>query len=124
MSAVPYAVPALGTGVLCLSGYVWYVPAALDLRAGRDRPVSRLLTAAACLAGWGTAALFAVALVTPLRLVGAAVLAAAGATVTVVLLAAAWLYRRREKRETRRAWRELRKRGREFRVDRTAYRKP
>ncbi|ANZ20980.1 hypothetical protein ACH4YO_15555 [Streptomyces noursei] len=56
------AVLALGATALSASGCVWYLPAAADLRAGSDRPVSRRLAAAACLTGRATVALSALLL--------------------------------------------------------------
>ncbi|WP_249375176.1 hypothetical protein [Streptomyces sp. I05A-00742] len=99
-----HAVLALGVVVLCVSGCVWYLPAVTDIRAGVDRPRSRRLAAAACLTGWGTAALLA-----PLLLAGApwptiGAVAAAGAAVCAGLRSRSLVERGRERRETGRHW--------------------
>ncbi|MFH8729828.1 hypothetical protein [Streptomyces termitum] len=101
------AVLALGTGAVTVSGCVWYVPAVADLRAGADRPVSRRLAAAGCVAGWSAAAA-----VTALLLLGAPaglVLgpAAAGASASVLLRVRAALRLRRERAEDARCWSAL-----------------
>ncbi|WP_433342255.1 hypothetical protein [Streptomyces sp. CA-253872] len=102
MSAV---VPALALGVLTASGCVWYVPALVDLRAGADRPVSRRLTALACLGGWGTAGLSAVLLLTGMPFVF--VVTGAGLLGSAALRLAAWVRSRAEAREDAARWAAL-----------------
>ncbi|MFD0265316.1 hypothetical protein ACFVGY_01785 [Streptomyces sp. NPDC127106] len=102
-----HPVPALAVAVLCASGCVWYVPAIADVRAGADRPASRRTAAAACLTGWGTAAL-----VIPLLLASApgALLAAvvgAGAASSAALLLHGRAQHGDEQREEARRWAEL-----------------
>jgi hypothetical protein len=100
------AVLALGFAVVALAGYVWYVPALLELRAGAaDRPRSRRSAAAACLVAWTTVALTAVLL--PADGLGSLTLCAAGAAVTVVLRVRAVMQSRREVREAAGVWAEL-----------------
>ncbi|MEU3556434.1 hypothetical protein [Streptomyces fragilis] len=97
---------ALGFAVLALAGYVWYVPALLELRAGAaDRPPSRRNSAAACLVAWTTVALTAVVL--PADAAGSLALCAVGAAVTVALRLRAVLLSRRESREAAGVWAEL-----------------
>ncbi|MCK7622380.1 hypothetical protein MUU72_04475 [Streptomyces sp. RS10V-4] len=102
------AVLALGATALCASGCVWYLPAVADLRAGADRPASRRLAAAACLAAWATVALCAPLLLAavPRPALGAAVLS--GAAAALVLAGLARVRRGHERRATRRAWAALR----------------
>ncbi|UNO40807.1 hypothetical protein [Streptomyces sp. MST-110588] len=102
-----HAVFALGAGVLCASGCVWYLPAALDVRAGADRPLSRRLTALACLTGWGTLALVAVVLLLPVPWSAVGAVAGAGAVAAGVLLVLALDRRVREQREEERRWAAL-----------------
>jgi len=94
------------------AGWVWYVPALTDLRAGADRPRSRRRAAAACVSGWSTAAIVAVLLL----LAGAwwipCAAAVAGLLVTAVLRILAVVARRSEVREAARQWRELAGSGR------------
>ncbi|GAA2919220.1 hypothetical protein ACYCCF_01240 [Streptomyces argenteolus] len=94
-----HAVLALGVTVVCLAGNVWYLPACVDLRAGQDRPHSRRAVAAAVLAGWGSAALTALLLLTPVPLATVVVVAGAGALAVGWLGVLAGLRRRRERRE-------------------------
>ncbi|MER5475642.1 hypothetical protein ABT026_01460 [Streptomyces sp. NPDC002734] len=97
---------ALGFAVVALAGYVWYVPALLELKAGpADRPPSRRSSAAACLVAWTTVALTAVLL--PADGVGSLALCAAGAAVTVALRLRALVLSRRETREAAGVWAEL-----------------
>ncbi|WP_326700423.1 hypothetical protein OG909_25910 [Streptomyces sp. NBC_01754] len=95
-----HGVLALGVTAVCLAGNVWYLPACVDLRAGQDRPRSRRTAAAAVLTGWGSAALTALLLLTPVPLAGAAVVAAAGTAAVGCLGVVTWLWRSRERRET------------------------
>ncbi|MFK0259049.1 hypothetical protein [Streptomyces sp. NPDC090445] len=102
-----HAVPALAVAVLCASGCVWYVPAIADVRAGADRPASRRTAAAACLTGWGTAAL-----IVPLLLAAApwalvAAVAGAGAASSAALLLHGRAQHGTEQREEARRWAEL-----------------
>ncbi|WP_141202912.1 hypothetical protein [Streptomyces griseorubiginosus] len=78
-------VVSLGVALVAAAGNVWYLPALADLRAGADRPYSRRTAAAACLTGWTTLAVIAVLLFCGLPWRPTAVMAAAGATVTVAL---------------------------------------
>ncbi|MGW4161105.1 hypothetical protein, partial [Streptomyces sp. NPDC004788] len=100
-------VPGLGVAALTASGCVWYVPALADLRAGADRPVSRRLAAAACLAGWATAAVTALLLLVgaPARPLSA--LGAAGAGACLALRLRAAVRRRSEEREDAVCWTAL-----------------
>ncbi|MFJ4326839.1 hypothetical protein ACIP3A_27430 [Streptomyces tricolor] len=104
---MPYALLALGTATMTVSGCVWYVPALAVLRAGKDRPVSHQRAAAACLTGWSTLGTAAVLLLlTEVWWIPAA------AAVTGLLLAAglrihAAALRRNEAREASRHWGEL-----------------
>ncbi|MGW0144921.1 hypothetical protein ACWDVU_04845 [Streptomyces sp. NPDC003333] len=104
---MPHAVLALGTATVTAAGWVWYVPAFADLRAGADRPRSRRTAAASCVSGWSTAAITAVLLLLTEAWwipCGAAV---AGLLVTAVLRTVAMVTRRREVREAACQWREL-----------------
>ncbi|AZQ75117.1 MULTISPECIES: hypothetical protein [Streptomyces] len=47
---------ALAAAALTVAGTVWYLPAVAELRAGADRPLSRRVSAAGCLTGWGACA--------------------------------------------------------------------
>jgi hypothetical protein len=97
---------ALGFAVVALAGYVWYVPALLELRAGAaDRPRSCRSAAAACLVAWTTVALTAAVL--PADGLGSLALCAAGAAVTVALRIRSVVQARRETREAAGVWAEL-----------------
>ncbi|GAA3479051.1 hypothetical protein [Streptomyces yanii] len=102
-----HGVLALGVAVLCVSGNVWYLPACIDLRAGQDRPRSRRLVAAAVLAGWGSAALTMLLLLTPVTLSAVALVAVAGTITTVSLAFRARLSRGQEQREEEARWAAL-----------------
>ncbi|WP_149183560.1 hypothetical protein [Streptomyces sp. TRM49041] len=101
------AVAALGVAVVSASGYVWYVPALVDLRAGQDRPESRRMAAAACVTGWGAAAAVAVLLLAgaPWRVALSA--AALGGGVSAALRIRSALCRRREAAEEVLRWAAL-----------------
>ncbi|WP_151771876.1 hypothetical protein [Streptomyces abyssomicinicus] len=100
------SVLALGVAAVALAGYVWYVPALLELRAGSaDRPRSCRSAAAACLVAWATVALTAVVLPAGGR--SWLPLGAAGGAAAVVLRIRAALQARRESREAAGAWAEL-----------------
>ncbi|MFE5159538.1 hypothetical protein ACFRNT_13660, partial [Streptomyces sp. NPDC056697] len=60
-----HAALALAAAVSCVGGCVWSLAAAADIRARDDRPLSRRIAAAGCLTGWGTVALLAPLLLTP-----------------------------------------------------------
>ncbi|MFD3353629.1 hypothetical protein [Streptomyces fradiae] len=98
---------ALGLGAVTASGCVWYLPALADLRAGADRPVSRRLSAAACVTGWATAAATALLLLlgVPARPLLAVAAAGAGAAIGLRLRVA--VRRRREEREDAACWSAL-----------------
>ncbi|MER5597313.1 hypothetical protein [Streptomyces sp. NPDC002265] len=100
-------VPALGAALLTAAGFVWYVPAVADLRAGPDRPVSRRTAAAACLTGWTTLAAVAVLLFAGAAWQAECAAATAGATVAAVLRIRAAAQHRHEVRETVRHWAAL-----------------
>ncbi|AIA01321.1 hypothetical protein ACFU90_23505 [Streptomyces noursei] len=102
------AVLALGTTALCASGCVWYLPAAADLRAGADRPVSRRLAAAACLTVWATVALSAPLLLAAASWTTLGAVTAVGTGAAVLLAALARARRGHEERATRRTWVALR----------------
>ncbi|AEN12910.1 MULTISPECIES: hypothetical protein [unclassified Streptomyces] len=95
-----HGVMALGVTAVCLAGNVWYLPAYVDLRAGQDRPRSRRAAAAGVLTGWGSAALAALLLLTPVPLTAVAVVAATGAAAVGSLGVVGRLRRVRERRET------------------------
>ncbi|MFG3496213.1 hypothetical protein [Streptomyces sp. NPDC047928] len=102
-----HLVPALGVGVLTVSGCVWYLPALADLRAGDDRPVSRRTAATACLTGWTGCAAVALLLLVggPWWLpVGAAT---TGGAATATLRVRAAVQRRREAAEEAHRWAAL-----------------
>ncbi|MET9885588.1 hypothetical protein ABZZ20_21125 [Streptomyces sp. NPDC006430] len=103
-----HAVPALGIAVLCASGWVWYLPAAADVRAGADRPLSSRLSAAATLTGWGTAALVAALLLTPVPWSAIAAWAAVGAAAAVCLATRARVQHVHEEKEEAERWKALR----------------
>ncbi|MFC5723982.1 hypothetical protein ACFP1Z_27830 [Streptomyces gamaensis] len=102
---------ALGTAALCASGCVWYLPAAVDLRAGGDRPDSLRLTAAGTLTGWGTLALVGILLLTPAPWQALGAVTATGAVAVAWLWGRSWVQRRREQREESVRWEELRGAG-------------
>ncbi|MFD8724428.1 hypothetical protein ACFV2H_42350 [Streptomyces sp. NPDC059629] len=104
---MPQAVLALGTAAVTASGWVWYVPALADLRAGADRPRSRRNAAAACVIGWSTAGIDAVLLLLAEAWWISCAAAVAGVLVTVGLRIRAVVQRRGEAREAARQWREL-----------------
>ena len=119
---MPQAVLALGTAAVTASGWVWYVPALADLRAGADRPLSRRDAAAACVSGWSTAGIVAVLLLLAEAWWIPCAAAVAGALVTVGLRIRAVVARRGEAREAARQWRELAGSGRPLPgVDRSRY---
>ncbi|HBF85140.1 MAG TPA: hypothetical protein DD420_35990 [Streptomyces sp.] len=95
-----HGVMALGVTAVCLAGNVWYLPAYVDLRAGQDRPRSRRAAAAGVLTGWGSAALAALLLLTPVPLTAVAVVGATGAAAVGCLGVVGRLRRIRERRET------------------------
>ncbi|MFJ7068257.1 hypothetical protein [Streptomyces sp. NPDC101115] len=101
------AVLALGVGAVTASGCVWYVPALTDLRAGADRPVSRRLTAAACVTGWATAAIAVLLLLLGVPVRPLTGLAAVGLGACIALRVRAAVRRRREEREDAACWRAL-----------------
>ncbi|MFF4585501.1 hypothetical protein [Streptomyces sp. NPDC001388] len=101
-------VVAVGTGMLTVSGCVWYLPALADLRAGADRPDSRRTAAAACLSGWSTTGIIALLLLVVEAWWLPVAAAVAGAGVTAGLRARAVVQRRREARQAARDWAELR----------------
>ncbi|WP_053751753.1 hypothetical protein [Streptomyces sp. MMG1533] len=102
-----HAALALGVALVTAAGCVWYVPALADLRAGADRPVSRRTAAAACLTGWGTAAVVAAVLFAGVEWQAACVMAVAGATVAATLRIRAAAQHRQEVREIARHWAAL-----------------
>ncbi|WP_420834252.1 hypothetical protein [Streptomyces yunnanensis] len=102
------AVLALGATALCASGCVWYLPAAADLRAGADRPVSRRLAAAACLTGWATVALAAPLLLAAASWTTLGAVTGAGSATALLLAGLARAHRGHEERATHRAWAALR----------------
>ncbi|GGY94837.1 hypothetical protein [Streptomyces nitrosporeus] len=102
-----HGLPALGVAVICLSGYVWYVPACLDVRAGPDRTHAQRTTAAAVLTGWGTAALLVPLLLAPVPLPAIALVAAAGSVAALVLAVRGVRCRGREQREAEARWSAL-----------------
>ncbi|MFE7979153.1 hypothetical protein [Streptomyces shenzhenensis] len=102
-----HAVLALGLAAVNVSGCVWYLPALADLRAGADRPVSRRSAAAACVSGWSTSGIVALALLLAEAWWIPCAVAVAGAAATVGLRAGAVVQRRREARESARNWAEL-----------------
>ncbi|GAA3791632.1 hypothetical protein ACFS5L_06575 [Streptomyces phyllanthi] len=102
-----HAVLGMGVAVVTASGCVWYVPALADLRAGADRPVSRRITAAACVTGWGTAASFVPLLIVHLAWWALGAVAVVGATATAGLRIRAGAQRRYEAREIARHWAAL-----------------
>ncbi|MGW5423783.1 hypothetical protein [Streptomyces sp. NPDC003943] len=101
------AVAALGIAAVTASGCVWYVPALADLRAGADRPVSRRLAAAGCLAGWATVAATALLLLVGVPARPLFALAAAGAGGCLALRLRAAVRRRGEEREDAVCWTAL-----------------
>ncbi|MFF7391258.1 hypothetical protein ACFZAE_22785 [Streptomyces scabiei] len=102
-----HTVPATGAALVTAAGCVWYLPALADLRAGADRPVSRRTAAAACLAGWSTAAVVAAVLFAGVVWQTACVVAVAGAAVAAVLRIRAAAQHRQEMREIARHWAPL-----------------
>ncbi|MFJ2349995.1 hypothetical protein, partial [Streptomyces antimycoticus] len=74
-----HAVLALAAAVSCVGGCVWSLPAVADIRARDDRPLSRRIAAAGCLTGWGTVALLAALLLTPVSWSVIGVVGATGA---------------------------------------------
>ncbi|MGG2461196.1 hypothetical protein ACO0M4_15470 [Streptomyces sp. RGM 3693] len=102
------AVLALGATALSASGCVWYLPAAADLRAGADRPTSRRLAAAACLAAWATIALSAPLLLAAASWTTLGAVTAFGTGAALLLTALARARRGHELHATRRAWAALR----------------
>ncbi|WP_215449568.1 hypothetical protein [Streptomyces sp. ATCC 21386] len=100
-----HTVPATGAALVTAAGCVWYLPALADLRAGADRPVSRRTAAAACLAGWSTAAVVAAVLFAGVVWQTACVVA--GAAVAAVLRIRAAAQHRQEMREIVRHWAPL-----------------
>ncbi|WP_320784111.1 hypothetical protein [Streptomyces sp. CRN 30] len=98
---------SLGTAAVCASGCVWYLPAMADVRAGADRPRSQRSAALACLIAWGTLAVVAVLLLTPVPGTGTAVAAAAGLVGALALRVRARLEQGREQREARASWADL-----------------
>lgn len=103
-----HAVLAMGAAAVTLSGAVWYLPALSDLRAGADRPGSVRTAAAACVTGWGTAALLTVLLLTGVMWQVLAVTVVLGAVAVGLLRVRAWRHRRREQREQAGWWAALR----------------
>ncbi|MGW5694394.1 hypothetical protein ACWEWX_26650 [Streptomyces asiaticus] len=99
-----HAALALAAAVSCVGGCVWSLPAVADIRARDDRPLSRRIAAAGCLTVWGTVALLAPLLLTPVSWSVIGVVAATGAVVTTVLAARSRVHRARELRETERHW--------------------
>ncbi|MEU8873733.1 hypothetical protein AB0D24_21690 [Streptomyces javensis] len=75
-----------------------------DVRARDDRPLSRRIAAAGCLTVWGTVALLAPLLLTPVSWSVLGVVAATGAATATALAARARVHRARELRETERHW--------------------
>lgn len=102
-----HTVLALGAASVAAAGCVWYVPALADLRAGADRPISRRTAAAACLTGWSTTVIVAVALFAGARWQAACVMAVAGVTGAAALRIRAAAQHRQEVRELVRHWAAL-----------------
>ncbi|MHA7960175.1 hypothetical protein ACX9I7_20705 [Streptomyces sp. L500] len=98
---------ALAAVALTVAGTVWYLPAVAELRTGADRPLSRRVSAAGCLTGWGACAGAVPLLVAgvPGPATGSAV--AAGVTAAGCLYAVGGALRRRELRTAARDWSEL-----------------
>lgn len=99
-----HAVLALAAAVSCVGGCVWSLPAVADIRARDDRPLSRRIAAAGCLTGWGTVALLAALLLTPVSWSVIGVVAATGAATATALAARSRVHRARELRETEKHW--------------------
>ena len=102
-----HPVLALGAAAVIVSGYVWYVPAIIELRAGDDRPVSTRLAASACLAGWGTGAVLTLLLLTTAPWPALCAAALAGTAVAILLRVKAYLRRKAEQAEESRRWAAL-----------------
>ncbi|MFJ2909669.1 hypothetical protein ACIO8F_09655 [Streptomyces sp. NPDC087228] len=102
-----HGVLTVGVVAFFASGNVWYLPAYVDLRAGRDRPRSRRLAAAAVLTGWGSATLTMLLLLVPVAPAAVALVAVAGTTAVVSLAVQAWLRRGKEQREVDACWSAL-----------------
>ncbi|MFE6912302.1 hypothetical protein [Streptomyces erythrochromogenes] len=102
-----HPVSALGVAVLCASGYVWYVPAIMDVHAGADRPGSRRLAALACLTGWGTGVLLVPLLLTSAPWAVSGSFAALGAAVSGGQAVRSRVRRRTEAREEAQRWATL-----------------
>ncbi|MFJ2203391.1 hypothetical protein [Streptomyces violaceusniger] len=97
-----HAALALAAAVSCVGGCVWSLAAVADIRARDDRPLSRRIALAGCLTGWGTVALLAPLLLTPVPWSVIGAVAATGAA--TALAARSRVHRARELRETERHW--------------------
>ncbi|QLJ05770.1 hypothetical protein HZZ00_35290 [Streptomyces sp. NEAU-sy36] len=104
---MPHPVLALATAAVTASGCVWYLPALADLRAGADRPLSRRVRAASCVAAWATAATVAGLLLAADGWRPPLTAAATGTLAATALRVCAALRHHRETVEAARHWTEL-----------------
>ncbi len=100
---MPQAVLALGIAAVTASGYVWYLAALANLRAGADRSFSRR-SAAACVSGLSPAGIVSVLMLLAEAWWVPCVAAVAGGLLSAGLRIHASVQCRNEVREAARQW--------------------